>query len=49
MKTIAKQYFETLKRSRKCKPKSEQKTLLTRKLRDLMTRRLRAELRKKAA
>jgi hypothetical protein len=49
MKTIREQYQETLDRARKCKPRSEQKTLLTRKLRDLMTRRLRAELRKKAA
>jgi hypothetical protein len=49
MKTVARQYFETLDRARKCKPRSEQKTLLTRKLRDLMTRRLRAEMRKKAA
>jgi hypothetical protein len=49
MKTIAEQYRETLERARKCKPRSERKTLLTRKLRDLMTRRLRAELRKKAA
>lgn len=49
MKTIREQYQETLDRARKCKRRSEQKTLLTRKLRDLMTRRLRAELRKKAA
>jgi hypothetical protein len=49
MKTIREQYQETLDRARKAKPRSEQKTLLTRKLRDLMTRRLRAELRKKAA
>lgn len=49
MKTVAKQYFETLERSRKCKPRSEGKTLLTRKLRDLLTRQLRIENKKRAA
>lgn len=49
MKTIAEQYRETLERARRCKPRSEQKTLLTRKLRDLMTRQLRVENKKRAA
>lgn len=49
MKTIREQYQETLDRARKCKPRSEQKTLLTHKLRDLMTRQLRVENKKRAA
>jgi hypothetical protein len=44
-KTVRQQYFETLDRARKAKPRSERKTLLTRKLRDLMTRQLRKEAR----
>jgi len=48
MKTLAKQYQETLAASRRCKPRSERKTILTRRLVDLMTRRLKAEVKKSA-
>ena len=45
MKTVAKQYWETHAQSRRAKPRSERKILLTKKLRDLMTRQLRIESR----
>jgi hypothetical protein len=45
MKTIAKQYFETLEQSRKAKPKSERKTVLTERLKELLTKQLRKESR----
>lgn len=43
MKTVAQQYRETLSQSRRCKPRSERKILLTKRLRDLMTRQLKIE------
>lgn len=43
MKTIAKQYFETLDQARRCKPRSHRKVLLTERLRKLMVRQLRKE------
>jgi hypothetical protein len=43
MKTIAKQYFETLAQARRCKPRSERKALLTERLKKLMVRQLRKE------
>lgn len=43
MKTIAKQYFETLEQSRRCKPRSERKALLTERLKRLIVRQLRKE------
>jgi len=43
MKTIAKQYFETLEQARRCKPRSERKTVLTKRLKELMVRQLRKE------
>jgi hypothetical protein len=43
MKTIAKQYFETLAQARRCKPRSERKAVLTKRLKDLMVRQLRKE------
>lgn len=43
MKTIAKQYFETLDQSRRCKPRSQRKTVLTERLKKLLTRQLRKE------
>ena len=45
MKTIAQQYRETLEQAKRCKPRSERKVLLTRRLRDLMTRQLKIEVR----
>ena len=45
MKTIAAQYHETRAQAQRCKPRSERKAVLTRKLRDLMTRQLRKEAR----
>jgi len=47
MKPIAKQYQETLAAARRCKPRSERKTVLTRRLVDLMTRQLRKEIKVK--
>ena len=47
MKPIAKQYFETLAQAKKTKPRSERRTILTRRLVDLMTRQLRKEARQK--
>ena len=47
MKTVARQYHETLSQSRKCKPRSERKTILTKRLADLMTRQLKIELKNK--
>jgi hypothetical protein len=46
MKSIAEQYHETLAQARKVKPRSERKTILTERLRDLMRRQLRIESRK---
>ena len=43
MKTIAKQYFETLDQSRRCKPRSQRKSVLTERLKKLMVRQLRKE------
>lgn len=43
MKSVAKQYSEVLAQCRRCKPRSERKTILTKKLVDLMTRQLRIE------
>jgi hypothetical protein len=43
MKTIAQEYRETLAQVKRCKPRSERKAILTRKLRDLLTRQLRKE------
>jgi hypothetical protein len=43
MKTIAQQYHETRAQAKQCKPRSERKAVLTRKLRDLLTRQLRKE------
>lgn len=43
MKTIAKQYYETLAQARRCKPKSERKAVLTERLKKLMTQQLRKE------
>jgi hypothetical protein len=43
MKTIAQQYHETRAQAQKCKPRSERRAVLTRKLRDLLTRQLRKE------
>lgn len=48
MKTIAKQYFETLAQSRRCKPRSERKAILTKRLKDLLTKQLRRENRRAA-
>lgn len=45
MKTIAKQYFETLDQSRRAKPRSQRKVLLTERLKKLMVRQLRKESR----
>lgn len=45
MKTIAKQYFETLAQARHCKPRSERKAILTKRLKDLLTRQIRKECR----
>lgn len=45
MKTIAAQYHETLAQLRRAKPRSERSAVLTRKLRDLMTRQLKKEIR----
>ena len=45
MKTIAKQYFETLDQSRRCKPRSQRKTVLTERLKKLLVRQLRKESR----
>lgn len=45
MKTIAKQYFETLEQSRRCKPRSERKAILTERLKKLVVRQLRKEVR----
>jgi hypothetical protein len=45
MKTIAKQYFETLSQARRCKPRSKRKVLLTDRLKKLMIRQLRKEAR----
>lgn len=46
MKTIALQYHETRSQAHRCKPRSNRKIVLTRKLRDLMTRQLKIENRK---
>ena len=43
MKTIAKQYYETLEQVRRAKPRSKRKIILTKRLTDLMTRQLRKE------
>lgn len=48
MKTIAQQYRETRAQAQRCKPRSERKTILTRKLVDLMTRQLKIENRRSA-
>jgi hypothetical protein len=45
MKTIAKQYFETLDQSRRCKPRSQRKASLTERLKKLMVRQLKREAR----
>jgi hypothetical protein len=45
MKTIAKQYFETLEQARKVKPRSERKAILTERLKELLRRQLRKESR----
>lgn len=45
MKTIDEQYRETLAQAQRAKPRSERKMILTKRLRDLMTRRLKRELR----
>lgn len=47
MKTIAKQYFETLTAARRCKPRSERKAKLEAKLGNLLLRQLRIESVKK--
>lgn len=49
MKTLDQQYQEALAQANRCKPRSERKTILTKKLKDLMTRRLKNEIRRKAA
>lgn len=38
MKPLAKQYFETLEQAKRAKPRSQRKTVLTDRLKDLMTR-----------
>lgn len=43
MKTIAKQYFETLAKIQSAKPRSRRKIVLTHRLVNLMTRQLRKE------
>ena len=45
MRTIAKQYHENLAQSRRCKPRSQRKVLLTERLKKLMVRQLRKESR----
>jgi hypothetical protein len=45
MKTIAQKYHETRAQAQRCKPRSERKMLLTRRMRDLLTRQLRKEVR----
>jgi len=45
MKTIARQYFEVRAQVQRTKPRSERRTILTRKLVDLMTRQLKIEVR----
>ncbi len=46
MKTIAQQYRETLSQAQRAKPRSNRKIILTRRLRDLMTRQIRIENRR---
>jgi hypothetical protein len=44
-KTIAAEYRETLAQARRAKPRSERKAVLTKRLKDLMVRQLRKEIR----
>lgn len=48
MTTIAQQYHQTRQQLQRTKPRSERRTILTRKLVDLMTRQLKIENRKRA-
>jgi hypothetical protein len=45
MKTIAKEYFDTLEQARKCRPRSKRKAVLLNKLVNLVVRQLRKESR----
>lgn len=45
MKTIARQYHETRRQIQSCKPHSERRAILRRKLADLLTRQLKIEVR----
>jgi hypothetical protein len=45
MKTIAKEYFETLEQARKCRPRSKRKAVLLNRLVNLVVRQLRKESR----
>lgn len=49
MKTVAKQYFETLESARRAKPHSQRRTKLEARLGNLLLRQLRIEIKRKAA
>lgn len=46
MKTVSQQYLETLAEANRCKPRSQRKTVLLRRLVDLNVRRLKLEMRR---
>jgi hypothetical protein len=48
MKTVAKQYFETIEQARKAKPRSKRKTILIERATKLLVRQLRIESRRAA-